>query len=222
MLLQSIILTMEFLFGPVSTCNHSAGLHRPFFHWIWHLIGNVCCSGGGGVEFCSAIPLSYLNRYNMRKTGSWVLDSLLDCDLKYSDQEIILSTSERAFQFILQERLDQCQHCQLRMYVIRWIATVAEEYKTHMNSCTRSAIGQIIFFQVYKFNSKLDFKISSLVFVVSIFKCYRQERIVLSKLANDYKKQKGGIFEFGKNITPSNFTLSTMDISKLEDAPLHN
>ena len=36
------------------------------------------------------------------------------------------------------------------------------------------------------------------------------------------KKQKGGIFKFGKNITPSNYTLSNMDISKLEDAPLHN
>ena len=47
-------------------------------------------------------------------------------------------------------------------------------------------------------------------------------RIVLSKLADYYKKnQKGGIFEFGKNITPSNYTLSNMDISKLEDAPLH-
>ena len=48
------------------------------------------------------------------------------------------------------------------------------------------------------------------------------QRIVLSKLADDYKKQKVGIFEFGKNITPSNYTLSNMDISKLKDAPLHN
>ena len=47
-------------------------------------------------------------------------------------------------------------------------------------------------------------------------------RIVLSKLADDYKKQKRGIFEFGKNITRSNHTLTAMDISKLEDATLHN
>ena len=35
-------------------------------------------------------------------------------------------------------------------------------------------------------------------------------------------KAKRDIFEFGKNITPSYYTLSTMDSSKLEDAPLHN
>ena len=47
-------------------------------------------------------------------------------------------------------------------------------------------------------------------------------RIVLPKLADGFEKQKGDIFEFGENITPSNYALSTMDSSKLENAPLHN
>ena len=69
----------------------------------------------------------------------------LHYDLKHTDPERVLSTSFRAFQFVSQERFDQCKYAE---DVCESIATVAEEYKTQVYSKTLLVFGLITFFYV--------------------------------------------------------------------------
>ena len=64
-------------------------------------------------------------------------------DLKHKDPGRVLSTSISAFQFISQERCDQCRYAE---DVCESIATVAKEYKTQVNSKTLLVFSQITFF----------------------------------------------------------------------------